>query len=92
MAYLGKGSLFTIRHYFRLVHQLNAFADNKTYATEKLKLGLGRVENIMKIGEKDCYQHFLLFPECFQKFSGCGSVKLGTRWKRVNCLLHNPDF
>ena len=35
--------------------------------TEKLKLALGRVENIVGRGENAGYQHFLLFPQCFQK-------------------------
>ena len=28
-----------------------------------------RVENIVGKGENAGYQHFLLFPQCFQKFS-----------------------
>ena len=28
-----------------------------------------RVENIVEKGENDGYQHFLLFPQCFQKAS-----------------------
>ena len=28
-----------------------------------------RVENIVGKGENDGYQHFLLFPQCFQKAS-----------------------
>ena len=39
--------------------------------TEKLKFVLGGVENIVGKGENAGYQHFLLFPQCFQKaFSG----------------------
>ena len=36
---------------------------------EKLKLVLERVENIVGQGENAGYQHFLLFPKCFQKIS-----------------------
>ena len=44
---------------------------------EKLKFVLGRVENIVEKGENAGYQHFLLFPQCFQKASllGGGVVK-----------------
>ena len=37
-----------------------------------------RVENNVGKGENDKYQHFLLFPPCFQKASylgSCGRVK-----------------
>ena len=39
---------------------LKAFADDKIHVTAKLKFAMGRVENLG-------YQHFLLFPQCFQK-------------------------
>ena len=34
-----------------------------------------RVENIVGKGENAGYQHFLLFPQCFQKASFLGVVK-----------------
>ena len=46
--------------------KLKAFADGKINVTEKLKCVLGRVENIVGKGENAGYQHFLLFPQCFQ--------------------------
>ena len=49
--------------------KLKAFADNKINVNEKLKFGLGGVENIVEKGENSGYQHFLLFPLCFQKSS-----------------------
>ena len=54
--------------------KLKAFADNKINVTEKLKLLLEMVENIMKKGENAGYQHFLLFPQCFQKDPYTGSL------------------
>ena len=36
---------------------------------------LDRVENIVGKGENAGYQHFLLFPQCFQKASFLGVVK-----------------
>ena len=75
--------------------KLGAFADDKIDATEKLKFVLGRVENIMGKGENACYQHFLLFPQCFQKTlsqdreSGlCGKGLIALY---EDCHLHN-DF
>ena len=47
--------------------KLKAFADDKINVTEKLKSVLERVENIVGKGENAGYQHFLLFPQCFQK-------------------------
>ena len=41
-------------------------ADNKINVNEQLKLGIGRVENILGKGENGGYQYFLLFPQCFQ--------------------------
>ena len=49
--------------------KLKAFADDKGNVTEELKFVSGRVENIVGKGENAGYQHFLLFPECFQKAS-----------------------
>ena len=47
--------------------KLNVFADDKRNVKEKLKFGMGREENIVGKGENAGYQHFLLFPQCFQK-------------------------
>ena len=43
--------------------KFKAFADDKINVTEKLKLVLKRVENVVGKGENAGYQHFfLLFP------------------------------
>ena len=63
---------------------MRKFADNKIYVTEKLIFVLGRVENILGKGENAGYQHFLLFPKCFQKPLSSGSLKVGIVWYRVN--------
>ena len=52
--------------------KLKAFADDKINKTEKSKFVVGRLENIVGQGENAVYQHFLLFPECFQKSWLCG--------------------
>ena len=69
--------LFTKAQNFRLVSlpndkildwsKLKAYADDKINVTEKLKFVLGSVENIVGKGENAGYQHFLIFPQCFQR-------------------------
>ena len=49
------------------LYKLKAFADNKTNVIEKLKFALGQEDNIVGKEENAGYQHFLLFPNCFQK-------------------------
>ena len=60
--------------------KLKAFAEDKIKVTEKLKFVLGRVENTVGKGENAGYQHFLLFPQCFQKASVSGASKVGIVW------------
>ena len=60
--------------------KLKAFADDKINVNEVLKIGLGKVENIVGKGENAGHQHFLLFPQCFQKPSVSGSLKVGIVW------------
>ena len=57
--------------------ELKSFADNKINVTEKFKFVLGRLENIVGKGENAGYQHFLLFPKCFQKACSLGLLKDG---------------
>ena len=64
--------------------KLKAFADKKINASEKLKIAFGRVENVAGKGENAGYQHFLLFPQCFQKASYTGSLKVMIVWQIVN--------
>ena len=44
---------------------------------QKSKFALGRVKNIVGKGENAGYQHFLLFPQCFQQPTYSGLLKLG---------------
>ena len=60
--------------------KLKAFADDKLNVTQKLKFALGRVENIVGKEENAGYQHFLLFPQCFQKATLSGTFKVGIVW------------
>ena len=67
--------------------KFKAFADDNINSKERLKIILGRVENIVRTGENASYQHFLLFPQSFQKPSLPWSVKVGIVWYGVNAEL-----
>ena len=56
-----------------------ATADDKN-ATEKLKFVLDGQKTSWENGENADFQHFLLFPQCFQKASFLGSLKVGIVW------------
>ena len=58
--------------------KLKAFADNKFNIAKMLISLFDGVENIVRKGENAGYQHFLLFPQCFQKASFSGFLKVGT--------------
>ena len=63
--------------------KFKAFADGIINLNKKSKLVLERVENIVEKRENAGDQHFLLFPQCFQKPSHSGSLKVGIVWKTV---------
>ena len=57
--------------------ELKAFADDKIILTQKLKFDLGWVENMVGKG----YQHFHVFPQCFQRSSSSSeSLKVMIEW------------
>ena len=56
--------------------KLKVFANDKINVTEKLKLVLGRVENLVGKGENAGNQHFPLFLQCFQKASCTSLLKV----------------
>ena len=60
--------------------KLKAFANDKLNVTVKMKFVLGTVEHIVGKGGNAGYQHFLLFPQCFQKASYIGSLKVMIVW------------
>ena len=62
--------------------KLKAFADNKLNLPEKIEICLGKVENIVGKGENAGDQHFLLFPQYFQRFD-FGYLKVVIVWERV---------
>ena len=55
-------------------------ADDKINVTKKFKFVLGRVENVAGKQENAGNQHFFLFPQCFQRASFTGSLKVGIVW------------
>ena len=60
--------------------KLKEFADDKIDVTKELKFALGKEERIVGKGENAGYQHFLLFPQCFQKASFTWMLKVGNVW------------
>ena len=60
--------------------KLKAFADIKINLSEKLKFVLGRVENIVGKGDSAGFQHFLLFPQCFQQTAYTGLSEVVMMW------------
>ena len=90
---MGKGENASNQKQFKLFESIsvpsNSFpldsildwSELKTFEDDKIKVAqmvFDRVENIVGKGENAGYQHFLLFPPCFQKASSFrGSLKLG---------------
>ena len=56
--------------------KLKAFADNKINLIKRSKYVSVWVENIVEKGENAHFQHFLLFPQGFQKASFLRVVKI----------------
>ena len=54
--------------------------------TQKLKFAVVRVGNIVGKEENASYQHFLLFPQCFQTATFSGS--LGLYGEGLNCATY----
>ena len=46
--------------------KLKAFADDKLNVTQNIKVVFHGIENMVEKEENAGYQHFLLFPQCFQ--------------------------
>ena len=55
--------------------KFKAFADDKIKVAKMIIFVFDRVENNVGKGENAGYQHFLLFPQCFQEASFMGVVK-----------------
>ena len=71
--------------------KLKAFADDKLNVTKNVKVVFHRIENIVGKEETAGYQHFLLFPHCFQKTFSCKSCHCLTKFMWVRKLLKIQD-
>ena len=78
---------FTNNKFFTLV-QIESICRRQYKCARKKETFLGGAENIVGKGENSVYQHFLIFPQCFQKASFTRSLKVGILWQRVNLLVY----
>ena len=60
--------------------KLKAFADDNSNVIQMAQYFHDRVEKIVGKGESAGYQHFLHFPQCFQKASMPKSLKVEIVW------------
>ena len=67
-------------------NKIRDHSNSKAYADDILNVAqmticvTDWVENTVKKGENAGYQHFLLFPQYFQKACFSGSIKVGIVW------------
>ena len=52
---------------FLALSKLKTFAYNKLYVAQDINFVFNGVKDILGKGENAVYQHFLLFPQCFQR-------------------------
>ena len=55
---------------------LKAFTVDKMNKAQTVTAIFDKVENIVGKGENAGYQHYLLFPQCFQRASYTGSLEV----------------
>ena len=60
--------------------KLKAFADDKLIVTGDIKAVFHRIDNIVGKEENAGYQHFLLFPQFFQKSFSSSASKVVIVW------------
>ena len=60
--------------------RLKAFADDKSNVTLNIKVVFHWIENIVGKEENAGYQHFFLFPQCFQKTFSSSASKVIIVW------------
>ena len=59
---------------------LKAFVEEKLSLVKISEFASDREDNTVGKGENASYQHFLLFPYCFQKGFFLGSLNTGIVW------------
>ena len=62
------------------VTKLKGFADDKLNIDNMTIFLFDKEENSVAKAENAGYQHFLLFPHCFPKFTFLESLKVGIVW------------
>ena len=72
--------------------KLKAFADDKLNVTENTKVVFHRIENIAGKEENAGYQHFLLFPQCFQKAFSSSASKVVIVSERVKSQFYTSHI
>ena len=73
--------------------KLKAFADDKIKVLKMMIFVLDRIENILGKRENAGYQHFLIFPLCFQMAFCPGSGLCGKELNKVrNHVTTTPYF
>ena len=80
MGLIGKGSNPLLDDKILGLPKLKAFADDKSNVTQNIKDVFHRTKNIVGKEENAGYQHFLLFPQCFQKAFYCSASKVVIAW------------
>ena len=60
--------------------KLKAFTDDKIKVLKMIIFVFDKVENIVGKGENAGYQHFPLYPQCFQRAFYPGSLKVRIVW------------
>ena len=60
--------------------KLKAFEDDKSNVTQNIKVMFHMIKNIVGKEENAGYQHFLLFPQCFQKAFSSSASKVVIVW------------
>ena len=70
---------FTKQQNLRLV-QIESICRRQNKCEKNLEICFGKGRNIVGKEENDGYQHFLLFPQCFEKASFSGLLKVGIVW------------
>ena len=64
------------QNFWQVISECINFADDKINVTENFKLVLRKVKKIVGKAENASYQHFLLFPQYFQKATFSASLKV----------------
>ena len=89
---LGKFNPFPYKKFVVLPNSKEFADDNLSFDENGGKFSK-RVENAVGIkGEIACAEHFLVFPQCFQKTCIADMEKQGFVWERVNIVRFGKEL